>query len=60
MRGKMRLICPTRKAEYFRGEIWTGGIALKAQTKLVFARGACRGRAIAARRPAAKDFDPLS
>jgi hypothetical protein len=38
MRGKMRPICPTRQAEYFRREDWTGGIALKAREKFVFAR----------------------
>jgi hypothetical protein len=38
MRGTMRLICPTRQAEYFSRADWTGGIALKALVKFDFWR----------------------
>src|SRR5215471_2453651 len=38
MRGKMRLICPTRQAEYFSRDDWTSGITLNARTKFDFWR----------------------
>src|SRR5215475_573297 len=48
MRGRMKLIWGEDQAEYFSASEWTRGIALKAQTKLAFARSASRGRTCAA------------